>query len=181
MSSFLSVIASEAGGFTTHHWLLPETKEIIYGGLASLVIFTALFKFGAPAAKKALAARSERIGNEIESARKARGAAEADAQRIRAALGDINSERARILAEADAQAATILSEGRARVDAEMADLEAKSLADIANASSRAGDELKAEISRLSSIAVENVVARVVDDRVRQDLVESFITNVGAQR
>ncbi len=26
-------------GITTHHWLLPETAEIIYGGLASLIIF----------------------------------------------------------------------------------------------------------------------------------------------
>ena len=179
MSTMLSVLATE--GFTTHHWFLPETKEIVYGGPAALIIFFLLYKLGGPAAKKALAARTERIGNEIDSARTARATAEADASRIRSALGDINSERSRILAEADAQAATLLAEGRARVDAEMADLEAKALADIATASSRAGDELRAEISRLSSIAVENVVARVVDDRVRQDLVESFISNVGAQR
>ena len=27
----------------THHWLLPETAEIIYGGLASVVVFCGLF------------------------------------------------------------------------------------------------------------------------------------------
>lgn len=181
MNTLLTLIGSEGGGFYTHHWLLPETKEIIYGGLASVLVIGALVKFAGPMAKKSLAARTERIAAEINSARAARETAEAEATRIRSALGDIATERARILAQADAQAATIISDGRARVEAEMADLEAKAMADIANASGRAGDELKAEIARLSSVAAEQVVARMVDDKVRQDLVENFISNVGAGR
>lgn len=170
-----------AGAAETHHWLLPETAEIIYGGIASLLVFTALFKFAGPIAKKALSDRTARIQSEIDAARAAKGNAEQEASRIRSALGDIASERARILAEADAQAASLLAEGRARVAAEMADLEEKALADIANAAGRANDELKAEITRLSAVATEIVVARSLDDKARHDLVESFITNVGASR
>ena len=174
-----NVIASAK--FESHHWLWPELKEIIYGGIASVLVIGALVKFAGPMAKKALAARTERIQADIDRARNARESAEAEATRIRSALGDVTGERGRILAEADAQAEAVLRDGRARVEAEMADIEAKAMADIASAGARVGDELKAEISRLSAIAVERVVAQAMDDRARQDLIENFITNVGAAR
>ena len=63
----------------------------------------------------------------------------------------------------------------------MAETEAKAMTDIANASGRVGDELRAEISRLSSVAIERVIANTVTDNVRQDLIENFISNVGAAR
>lgn len=179
MSATLSVIASAK--FESHHWLWPELKEIIYGGIASVLVIGALVKFAGPMAKKALAARTERIQGELDRARDARAQAETDASRIRAALGDVASERAKILAEADAQADALVREGRARIDAEMADIESKAMADIANAGARVGDELRAEISRLSAVAVERVVAQAMDDRARQDLIENFISNVGATR
>ena len=179
MSAALSVIASAK--FESHHWLWPELKEIIYGGIASVLVIGALVKFAGPMAKKALAARTERIQGELDRARDARAQAETDASRIRAALGDVASERAKILAEADAQAEALVREGRSRIDAEMADIEAKAMADIANAGARVGDELRAEISRLSAVAVERVVAQAMDDRARQDLIENFISNVGAAR
>jgi len=179
MSAVFSIVASEE--FTSHHWLWPEMKEIIYGGIASVLVIGSLVKFAGPMAKKALAARTERIQGELDRAREARTQAEADAQRIRSALGDVASERARILAEADSQAEALVREGRARIDAEMADIETKAMADIANAGARVGDELRAEISRLSAVAVERVVAQAMDDRARQDLIEDFISNVGAAR
>ncbi len=70
--------------------------------------------------KEGLAKRSERIGSEIEASEAARAAAETDAAQIRQALGDIESERARMLADADAQAEAILADGRTRISQELA-------------------------------------------------------------
>lgn len=173
------LFASEGGAptYESHHWLLPETFEIIYGGTASVLVIGSLIKFAGPIIKKSLAARTERIQNEIDNARNARTNAEAEAQQIRSALGDISSERSRILAEADAAAAAVLSEGRARVATEMADVEAKALADIANASGRVQDELASDIKRLARIASDKVIASAMNDSVRQDLIENFISGV----
>lgn len=167
------------GNVTTHHWLLPETAEIIYGGVASVLIFVLLWKFAGPAAKKAFAARTERIQKELDAAAADKTAAVNDATQIRRALGDIASERARVLAEAEAQAVAILEDGRARLRQELADLEAKTVADIAAARGRVGDELRAEIARLSAAAVDHVVRGSLDDATHQQLIESFITRVGA--
>lgn len=169
------------GHVTTHHWLLPETSEIIWGGLASLIIFVALYKFGAPAIKKSFADRTARIQKDLDGAAEATTAAAAEAAGIRQAKGDIAGERARLLAEAEMQAAAVLEDGRARLAAEMADLEVRASADIAVANSRVGDELRAEISRLSSAAVDHVVTGSLDEATHQELIESFIAKVGAQR
>lgn len=185
MSLLAAVIASaEAGaehGFTTHSWILPETAEIIYGGLASLLVFAALGKFALPMMKKSLADRTAKIAAELDNAKATRAAADEESARIRTALGDINSERSRLFAEADAAAAALLSEGRTRINAEAADLEAKAEADIAAAAGRVNDELKGEIARLSSLAVDRVVKSAMNDAAQQDLIEKFISNVGAAR
>ncbi|MEY2958593.1 MAG: synthase subunit [Actinomycetota bacterium] len=165
----------------TPDWLLPKPAELIYGGIASVIVFGLLFKLAGPAARKALADRSERIGREIDDARRARIDAEADAGRIRSALGDISSERARMVAEADAQAATLLTEGRARIAAEMADMEAKATADISASAERGADELRAEIARLAAVATEYAVAETLDSGAQQALVEDFIAKVGSGR
>ena len=167
------------GNVTTTHWLLPETAEIIYGGLASLIIFFALYKFGGPAIKKSFAARTAKIQGELDAAAADKVAASTEAAGIRAAKGDIAAERARLLTEAESQAAAVLEDGRARLAAEVADVEAKAVTDIATAQSRVGDELRSEIARLSSAAVDHVVTGSLDDATQQELIENFIARVGA--
>ena len=169
------------GGATTHSWLLPETSEIIYGGIASLIIFWALFKFGGPAVKKSFAARTAKIQQELDDAAADKSAAATEASQIRQAKGDISAERERILADAQAQAAAVLEDGRARLATEVADAEAKATADIASAHGRVGDELRAEIARLSSAAVDHVVTGSLDDATHQELIENFIARVGASK
>ena len=163
------------------NWLLPKPGELIYGGLASLIIFYTLYRFGWPAAKKALEARTAKIQKELDDAAAAQKQAESDAANIRTALGDVASERARILAEADAQAAAVLTEGRARIAAEVADMEARATAEIEAARARSGDELRAEIARLSAAATTDAVRAALDDRTQQELIDGFIAKVGAGR
>lgn len=178
--SLIALLASE-NATETHHWLFPEAAEIIYGGISSLLVFFGLFKLAGPVAKKAMADRTARIQKELDDAASAKTSADAEAARIRTALGDINAERARILADAQAQAAAVLADGRTRVQTEVAELEAKAVADIQAAASRQSDELHAEIGRLTAIAVDAVLPTVLDATAQQSLVEDFISTVGAAR
>jgi len=162
------------------HWLWPAQAELIYGSIASVIIFGALYKFAGPAVTKAMAARTDRIQQELDESEAAKTAAEAEAAGIRQAAGDIDAERERLFAEADAQAQSLLAEGRARLDQEVADLEARADADIAATAGRANDELRAEISRLAAVATDRVLADgVLDDATHQALIENFIARVGA--
>lgn len=188
IASHIIHFLSEAAGEATHSahdvtqtksWILPEKAEIIYGGISSILVFAGLAKFALPMAKKSFAARTERIQKELDAASAAKSKAEHDAAGIRSALGDIASERAKILAEADQQAAAVLSDGRARLATELADLEAKANAEIGNMQGRGADELRSEIARLSTTVLERVTRETLDAKTQQDLIEGFISKVGA--
>lgn len=174
------IVTDSEGNVVTHSSFLPETAEIIWGGLASLIIFYALYKFGWPAMKKFFNGRTAKIQKELDDAADDKTAAATEASDIRQAKGDIEAERSRIMAEAKAQADAALADGRARLVIEVAELEARSAADIEAARGRVGDELRAEISRLSSAAVDHVVSGTLDEATQQELIESFISRVGAQ-
>lgn len=169
----------DQGYVTSHSWIWPEQAELIYGTLASVIVIGLLVWKAGPMAKQAFAARTARVQAELDESAKAKTDADANATRIRQALGDIDGERQRLLAEADAQAEALLADGRARLDAEIADLETKAQADIASAASRTSDELRNEIARLASAAADLVVERSLDVDTEQRLIEDYIARVGA--
>ena len=124
MSIFANIIFGAEGVDPARsvHWLWPEQAELIYGTISSLLIFGLLWKFAGPAIKKAMSDRTERIQNELDASATAKTEAEAEAADIRQAAGDIDGERQRLFAEADAQAAALLVDGRESLEHEVADL-----------------------------------------------------------
>lgn len=166
-------------GYTTLDPIFPAKWEMIIGSAASIIVFVALYKFAGPIIKKSFADRTAGIQKRLDDSAAAKVEAESEAKRIRAAQGDIESERERLYAEADAQAAALLADGRARLDEEMAELEQRADADVNAAAGRSTDELRGEIARHAGVAVERIVDGTLDDAAQQDLIENFIARVGA--
>ena len=159
--------------------ILPPIKEIFIGGAASLIVFVAIWKFAGPSIAKAMRDRTARIQGELDGADEAKVSAETQAADIRTALGDIDGERQRLFSEADTQAEAILTDGRARLDQEIAELHQRAEADIVSAASRGGDELRSDIGRHTAASIDQVVIETLDDAGQQDLIEGFIQRVGA--
>ena len=177
MSLFAFLATDDITQTPSKFW--PEGYEMLFGIPASVLVFFLLWKFAGPSVKKGMAARTAKIQAELDAGEAARVAADAEAGQIRQAKGDIGAERARLLAEADAQAAALLEDGKARLAHELVELDARADADIGAAASRYVDELRAEIARLSAAAVDYVVTGSLDDATQQELIESFIAKVGA--
>ena len=135
---------------------------------------------GAPVLVTDLADRTERIQSAMDESETKLAEATTEAAEIRSAAGDIDAERQRLFAEADTEAESILTEGRARLDEEIEELRAAADSDIALIASRASGEIRGEISMLSRRAVDRAVAgQPLDDATQQELIESFISKVGA--
>jgi len=166
-------------GYTTVAPILPPWKELIPASLASIIVFTLLYKYAGPIIKKSFRDRTAGIQTQLDDSAAAKVAAESEAVRIREAKGDIDAERARIYAEADAQAEAMVVDGRARLEVEMAELESRADADIDAAAGRSTDELRAEIARYSGSAVDRIVSDTLDPAAQQELIEGFIARVGA--
>jgi len=169
------ILAAEGNG----PWLPHDINEVIWGSIAFFIVIGIIVWKAGPFIRKAVAARPERISGELTSAAETRTAAEAERDRIKAALADSDSEAARIVEEAR-QAADALRAGieeRAKVEAVA--LRERARHDIEVARRQATNDLTADLSRLALGAAEQVVAANLDDSTQQDLIEAYIAQVGA--
>ena len=183
MSLYALLLATAEAGHEdisqTPSWIWPEGYEIAFGGLASVIVFGLLFWKAGPVVKKSMQARTDRIQKDLDGAAAALSSAAAEAADIRRAKGDIESERSRLLADAEMTAAQVLRDGRARIEAEVVEVEAKAADDLVQLESRSGDELRGEIARLSAEVSDRLVVDQLDSATHNDLIESFIAKVGA--
>src|SRR5215510_3270060 len=77
--------------------LKPENNEIIWGGLAFLVLLLAMWKWGVPAVRNMEHTREERIRNDLEAAERSKAEADAEKARYEASLADARGEAGRII------------------------------------------------------------------------------------
>ena len=75
--------------------ILPATNELIWGGLAFLILLVVLWKFAYPPIKKGMDGRTERIRNEIQTAEATRAEAEEVLATYQAGLAERRRPRRR--------------------------------------------------------------------------------------
>lgn len=157
----------------------PALPEIIWGGLAFLIVLAVLMKFAFPALKKGLKAREDQIREDLESASRAREEAESESAQYRAAIGDARSEANTILEDARADAERIRRDVVARAETEAAEIRERAQEDIRLAQERAMSDLRAQVADLSIGLAEKVVERSLDRATQQALIDSYIDSVGS--
>jgi F-type H+-transporting ATPase subunit b len=156
----------------------PALPEIIWGGLAFLIVLGVLMKFAFPALKKGLKDREDKIREDLESASRSREEAETEAATYRAQIGDARSEANVIVEEARADAERIRREVVARAETEAADIRERAQEDIRLAQERAMSDLRAQVTDLSIDLAERVVERNLDRDTQVALIDSYINSVG---
>lgn len=160
--------------------ILPEVNEIIWGGLAFVILFAFMAKVGFPVIKRAMDARSEKIRNDLDAAELARTEAEAVKATYDAELADAKAEAARIIDEAREAAAGVRADLEARAEADIAEQRARAAADVESARAQAIADVRGEISQLALGAAESVIGRSLDQQTQLQLIEDYIDRVGSR-
>lgn len=160
--------------------VMPALPELLWGGLAFLIVFVGLAKVGFPAIKMGLADRSEKIRSDLESAENARTSAETELAEYRAQLAEARQEAAGILDEARAQADAVRKELISKAELDAQDLQGKAAENIRLASERAMSDLTAKVSDLSVQLAEKIVKKNIDRASQQQLLDDFINHVGSK-
>ena len=157
--------------------IIPEVDEIIWGGLAFVILFAFMWWKGFPAVKRAMDARSEKIRADLDAA----DTAKADALRTKsdyeAQLADAKTAAAAIIDEARAQADQLRQDLQARAEADIADQRARAAADIESSRRQAIDDLRGEVASIAVGAAERVVGASLDADVHRALVDAYIDEV----
>jgi F-type H+-transporting ATPase subunit b len=157
--------------------ILPETVELIVGGIVFLIVFAVLAKFAFPQLNKMLAARTDKIRGDLEKAEESRRTAEEELAEYRQQLAGAREEANRII-----------EEGRRTADQLRADLQARAEEEARATVVRAQEEIRAERDRVfqelrqqvAQIAVElagRVVGRSLDAEAHERLIDEYIDQV----
>jgi F-type H+-transporting ATPase subunit b len=160
--------------------ILPATNEIVWGGLSFILLFVVMAKFGVPAAKGMMDARTDRIRNSLDEADKAKLDAESVLGEYQRQLSDARTESARIIEEARAQAEQVRRDLIARAEAEAAELRQRNAEQVGAERDRVMGELQGQVSELAIELAGKVVERNLDRDTNLQLIESYISSVGSR-
>ena len=161
--------------------ILPgDVNEAIWGSISFILVALLIAWKGGPAIKAMWNGRIERIRNEVQSAADTRAAAEAKLAEVESNIANADQERQRIVADARADAATVKAQIIARAGTDAADLRERGRADAEGARAQAAADLEAEIGALAIGAAEKVVANALDASTQNELIDSYISTLGAR-
>jgi F-type H+-transporting ATPase subunit b len=158
--------------------ILPETNEIVWGGLAFVVLLFLMWKFGLPPVRKMMKDREERIRADLERAEQSRVEAEQSLEQYRQQLAEARNDALRIVEEARGDAERLRRERVAAVEGEIAELRARATEDVRLATERAMSDLRGKVAELSIELAEKVVERNLDRPTQEALIEDYINQVG---
>ncbi len=157
--------------------IIPEVDEIIWGGLAFVILFGFMWWKGLPAVKRAMDARSEKIRSDLDAADTAKADAMRTKSEYEAQLADAKTAASAIIDEARAQADQLRQDLQARAEADIAEQRARAAADIESSRRQAVDDLRTEVAAIAVGAAERVVGASLDADVHRSLIDGYIDEV----
>jgi F-type H+-transporting ATPase subunit b len=158
--------------------ILPELNEIIWGGLAFLVLLGVLWKFGLPPIRNMVAQREDRIRADLERAEQAKVEAEGVLTQYQQQLADARQEAGRLIDEGRQAADQVRQDLIARAEADADEVRARAEEDTRLQVERAMADLRTQVADMSIGLAEKIVERNLDPNAQQDLIESYIAQVG---
>ncbi len=157
--------------------IFPALEEIIWGGLAFVILFAFMWWKGLPAVKRAMDARSEKIRADLDAADTAKADALRTKSEYEAHLADAKTAAAAIIDEARGQADQLRQDLQARAETDIAEQRARAAADIESSRRQAIDDLRTEVAAIAVGAAERVVGASLDADVHRSLIDGYIDDV----
>ena len=174
--TYLSILASES-----HNSFYGDKNELIWGTASFLILFVLFLWKGVPAVKGAAAKRQQRIADEIAQGEAAKADAERELATLKASLGNASADAEAIVAEARTRAETVKADLLARAETEVTESKQRARIEIEASKQQAFADLQAEVAAMTLTATQAVVTENLTDAVKADLVEQFISQLGATR
>jgi F-type H+-transporting ATPase subunit b len=177
----LFVLAQEAADHAEEapNPILPETVELIVGGIVFLIVFAVLAKFAFPQLQKGLAARTEKIQGDLEHAEESRRSAEQELAGYRQQLAGARDEANRIIEEARATADQMRRDLQAKAEHESQAIVARAQDEIRAERDRVFQELRGQVGQIAVQLAGRVVGESLDEAAHQRLIDEYIDEVAS--
>jgi F-type H+-transporting ATPase subunit b len=157
--------------------ILPETVELIVGGIVFLIVFAVIAKFAFPQLNKMLTTRTEKIQGDLEKADETRRTAEQELAEYRQQLAGAREEANRIIEEARKTADGLRRDLQAKAEEEAQATVARAQEEIRAERDRVFQELRAQVGQIAVDLAGRVVGRSLDAKTHERLIDEYIDDV----
>ena len=161
--------------------IIPEVNEIIWGGIAFLVLLALMQWKLFPAVRRAMDRRTAKIQEDLDAAEQTRAEAGEVKSRYEAELAETKAEAGRIIDDARQEADRVRADLMARAEADAAGVRERSVQDVEAARRQALADLQSEVSEIVIGAAEAVIRHNLDHDAQNELIEDYIARVGSQK
>jgi F-type H+-transporting ATPase subunit b len=170
---------AEAAAEGPENPILPDIAEIIFGGVAFLLVFGILAKFAFPALNKMLAERTAKIQGEMERAEATRSEADQVLAEYRQQLAGARDEANRIIEEARKTAEQLRRDVQAKAEQEAQAIVARAQDEIRAERDRVFQELRAQVGEIAVELAGRVVGQSLDRTAHERLIDDYIDQVAS--
>ena len=159
--------------------LVPQTPDLIYGGIVFFVVLIIVWRVVLPRLNTLLDARADAIEGGIKRAEAAEAAAEAKKGEYEAQLAEARVEAGRIREAAREDAKKIRAELVEAATAEAARITANAKAAIESERQGALVSLRSEVGTLAIDLASGVIGESLDDKRSTAIVDRFLADLEA--
>ncbi|WP_024802498.1 F0F1 ATP synthase subunit B [Nocardia sp. BMG51109] len=158
--------------------LLPETYDIVWSLIVTVVIAFVFYKYVVPRLMKVLNERSDKIEGGIAKAEAAQAEAQATLEQYQQQLAEARLEAARIREEARTQGQQILAQLRSEAQSEADRIVASGHAQLEAQRQQIVTELRAELGHTAVDLAEKIIGQSVSDEAKQAAsIDRFLTEL----
>src|SRR3990172_1342851 len=159
--------------------ILPDLAELIFGGLAFVIVFWALAKFAFPALNKMLDERTAKVQGDLEKAETAKSEADSVLADYRAQLAGAREESNRIIEESRRTADQLRRDLQTKAEQEAEATVGRAQEEIRAERDRVFNDLRAQVGEIAVELAGRVVGQSLDKSTHDKLIDDYIEQVAA--
>jgi F-type H+-transporting ATPase subunit b len=176
----LHIVAVLAQAATTEkNPILPDAAEMLFGGLAFVIVFIALWKLALPQLNQLLDSRTAKIQGDLEKAEVARSEADTVLADYRAQLAGARDESNRIIEDSRKTADQLRRDLQAKAEQEAAATVARAQEEIRAERDRVFSDLRTQVGEIAVDLAGRVVGQSLDTKTHEKLIDDYIEQVAA--
>ena len=161
--------------------ILPDLAELIFGGLAFVIVFWALAKFAFPALNKMLDERTAKVQGDLERAETAKSEADAVLADYRTQLAGAREESNRIIEDSRKTADQLRRDLAAKAEEEAAATVARAQEEIRAERDRVFNDLRTQVGEIAVDIAGRVVGQSLDKKAHEKLIDDYIEQVAGEK
>ena len=159
---------------------LPATPDLVWGTIAFIIVAVVVYKIAWPAFSKTLDERTEKIDKGLNAAAAAKAEVAEERSKLEEDMTEALKKAAAVREQAESNAASIVSEAQKAAQKDAQRILEQADAQITSDTEKARRTLQSDIGDVASeLAARIVGAQVLDPKVSQKVIDSFLDELEA--